>query len=54
MPKVSICGLRGYTAQMVFKDGAALRAASSGGQIEVVQLLLEKGADVNVQGRIDI
>jgi hypothetical protein len=37
-------------AQVAFKDGAALQDASSGGHIEVVQLLVEKGADVNVQG----
>jgi 3-deoxy-D-manno-octulosonic acid (KDO) 8-phosphate synthase len=55
MSKVSICRLRGYKAQVVFEvghyvNGTSLGAASYGGRIEVVQLLVEKGADVNFQG----
>ncbi|KAJ5995718.1 ankyrin [Penicillium waksmanii] len=32
-------------------DGSAIQAASSEGHQEIVKLLLDQGADINIQGR---
>ncbi|KAJ7704655.1 hypothetical protein B0H16DRAFT_1637502 [Mycena metata] len=50
--KISICHVRGYMAQVLFKGGSygtALQAALYWGHIEVIQLLVEKGADVKAK-----